>query len=140
MKRIIDGITYNTDTSTPVARYRYKDHIACDRQATVYQTRSGSFFIVHRWDDDGEAQASVEAISRKTLMGLMKRRGGLGILNQDSLNRIYKAAGDHDRPATLYVRVPSALKTQVETLAKKEDMSLNAWIMRCMERGSSPID
>jgi predicted HicB family RNase H-like nuclease len=36
--------------------------------------------------------------------------------------------------ATIYGRVPRSLKDRLEAKAKGEGVSLNTWVMRCVER------
>src|SRR5258708_5843245 len=45
MKRIVDGTTYNTDTSTALARCEYGPAEGEQVVETLYQTRGGAFFI-----------------------------------------------------------------------------------------------
>ena len=48
MKRIVDGVTYNTATSTAVARSEWlDDEGATPVTSTLYQTLGGAFFIHH---------------------------------------------------------------------------------------------
>src|SRR4029077_5733190 len=48
MKRIIDGVTYNTDTSTRLAQSEYETEYSHEEKScigTLYQTRGGAFFV-----------------------------------------------------------------------------------------------
>src|SRR6266849_3850033 len=50
MKRIVDGVTYNTDTSTALAESSWEenDHNGvriAEHKDTLYQTRGGAFFV-----------------------------------------------------------------------------------------------
>ena len=48
MKRIIDGVTYNTDTSTRLAQSEYEteyNHESKPCIGTLYQTRGAAFFV-----------------------------------------------------------------------------------------------
>ena len=47
-------------------------------------------------------------------------------------------AGDTSETDTIYVRVPRVLKLAVEAQAKAEDVSINAYVMRCLERCIRP--
>jgi hypothetical protein len=45
-----------------------------------------------------------------------------------------EAAAEDAPGATLYIRVPASLKDRADRLARDEEVSLNAWAMRCVER------
>jgi hypothetical protein len=134
VKRIIDGLTYNTDTATPVAKYEYTDPSGYDTEATVYQTRGGAFFIVHEWEVDEKPKVYFEASSRDEIMKLVERTNNLVILNEQILQEPPEAAAESAPAATLYIRVPATLKDRLDTLARHENVSLNTWTMRCVER------
>ena len=62
MKRIIDGVTYNTDTSTRIAASEYDGEYnfeSRDCKAVLYQTRGGAFFVQETvkldWNEREEA-------------------------------------------------------------------------------------
>ena len=69
MKRIVDGLTYNTDTSTLLAKAewefnnQFSPYYGAECGGQLYQTRGGAFFLVttiHVKDDDGELRDKVE--------------------------------------------------------------------------------
>ena len=45
MKRIVDGVTYNTDTATRLAQSIWKDDDRDEVTGILYQTRGGAFFV-----------------------------------------------------------------------------------------------
>ena len=47
MKRIVNGKTYNTDTSILIGHCEYED----DAVASVYQSHNGLFYIVRAWEE-----------------------------------------------------------------------------------------
>jgi hypothetical protein len=49
-------------------------------------------------------------------------------------------AGDTSETDTIYVRVPRVLKLAVEAQARAEDISINAFAMRCLERCTRAAD
>jgi HicB family len=140
MKRIIEGVTYNTDTATVVAKWEYKDQDHYDTDATLYQTRGGAFFIVHEWNVEEKAKVYFEAISRDGVSRLVERTNNLDILDDEILQNPPEAAEESAPSATLYVRVPASLKDRLEFLAIDAGVSLNAWTMRCVERCASLED
>jgi hypothetical protein len=44
-----------------------------------------------------------------------------------------EAEAEETPGATLYIRVPAALKERVEAAASEDELSAKAWVMRCME-------
>src|ERR1700756_2780414 len=58
MKRIINGTTYNTATSTQIGRWEQEadDWTPTDKVEILYKTRGGAFFVhTHEeWERDGE--------------------------------------------------------------------------------------
>ena len=134
MKRIIDGVTYNTDTATAVARWEYEDENGYDTEAVLYQTRGGAFFIVHSWNTENKPKVYFESINRESIARLVERTDNLTIINEDILSDPPEATAEQSPGATLYLRIPSALKDQAESSAKSDGLSVNAWAMRCIER------
>jgi predicted HicB family RNase H-like nuclease len=45
-----------------------------------------------------------------------------------------EAQAESEPEATIYIRLPRALKDRIDAAAKAEDTSVNAWVMRCVER------
>jgi predicted HicB family RNase H-like nuclease len=142
VKRVIDGKTYNTDTSTLVAQYEYEDDKGYETVAEVYQNRGGAFFIVHSWkepDPDsqfGETTDKVlfEASSREEMERLIARgQHSIEILDEGALALPPEAEAEEEPATTAYLRLPPALKNRIEAAAKKEELSLNAWAIRCLE-------
>jgi hypothetical protein len=149
MKRVIDGKTYNTDTSTIVARYEYEDDKGYDTVATVYLNRGRAFFIVHEWSevvDSGYASIEnrvwetkvekhyFEPITREGVEQLITRQNNIEILDEAALAVPPEAEEEGEPSATAYLRLPVALKNRIEAAAKKHGLSLNAWAIRCFER------
>lgn len=141
MKRVIDGVTYNTDTATVVARWDYRDFDGLDTDATLYQTRGGAFFAVHEWEvpdrDCGVPRRKVwfEAMQRDRVEHLIEYAKNLAIVAPDILGEPPEAEAEKTPGATLYIRVPASLKAQIETAASEARLSVNAWAMRCLESG-----
>lgn len=147
MKRIIDGVTYNTETATTVARAEVVDpewggNPEERKKMVMYQTRGGAFFVhVHvewtvrnrRTEEADERQRDVfEPMTREAAHAWVMD-GEVELLN-DVFGEPPEAIAEETPGATLYIRVPAALKDRVEGLARDEGASLNAWAMRCMER------
>lgn len=124
-KRIIDGKTYNTETATllwscgetpdgpPIEEYLYK-------------TRHGAYFLYSFCEQMlAERIKPLEPAEAKELLG--------------DQTDIYEAefgdaaeAGDPEARITL--RVPRTLQKRMANVAKEQEQSLNAWIVRCIEQ------
>ena len=146
MKRVVDGVAYNTATSTRLAEKEWNEQDERGRnanvEATLYQTQKGAFFVHKRtftewWDHDaGEA----EQRTRDECIPMMadEASGWLlrGVVNisHNPFGELPEAAAEAEPGATLYLRVPASLKRRVEGAAKFESLSGNAWMMRCLER------
>jgi predicted HicB family RNase H-like nuclease len=148
VKRIIDGKTYNTDTSTLIARYEYEDDKGYDTTANIYQNRNGAFFIVHEWSeetikswndiekmewDQKVMKYYFEASSREEIAQLVARQDNIEILDERALAVPPEAEEETEPAATAYLRLPVALKNRIEAAARKDGLSLNSWAIRCFE-------
>lgn len=138
MKRIIDGMTYNTDTATIVARYEYVDDRDYETEAILYQSRGGAFFLVHKWEVDGNWKYLFESMSRSEVDRLVEKTDNLEIIDEAAITEPPEAEAESEPGATLYVRVPASLKRRVDEAAKDEKLSGNVWAMRCVERCLEP--
>ena len=148
MKRVIDGRSYNTDTAVVIARYGYRDEKGHDVLVDIYQNRGGAFFEVHRWEEldineERVARVYFEATSRhlieELIAGHYVTRDGVEILDEQALAAPPEAEAEGEPAATIYFRLPPALKSRVETMAKAAGLSVNAWMLRCVERCTGPL-
>ena len=141
MKRIIDGVTYNTDTSTLLARSEYEseyNHQSCRCIGTMYQTRGGAFFEMQQlhvgWDD--EAQQEDYRYRFETLNADQAQKwlltGEVEVIH-NPFDEPPEAEAEHEPGATIYVRVPVSLKKRLDAAARGDGVSGNAWAMRCVE-------
>lgn len=141
MKRIIDGVTYNTATSTLLARSDYEvdyNHSERPCQGMLYQTRAGAYFV-HQiidvgWDDE---TSQIEYRHRfQTLSGTEAQTwimtGDVEVLH-NPFEDPPEAEAEAEAGSTIYVRVPLSLKQRLENEAKQESISGNAWSIRCIE-------
>ena len=143
MKRIIDGVTYNTDTSTLIARYQEAadNYNPTDKTIDLYKTRGGAFFLhVHEeWhvkdEDSGEWQKKLkdqfEPLTREAAQKWVMD-GDVEVFSEEF--GLPPEAADEETPsATIYARVPQSLKARVDAAAEEAKLSTNAWALRCME-------
>jgi len=140
MKRIVNGVTYNTDTSTRLATSAWDDDGKITE--TLYQTRGGAFFL-HRqtvgqvWNEETRSKEvqtthsfqpqSPEDAHKWIMTGEVE-------VFRNPFDDPPEATTEADPGATLYIRVPASLKRAVDDAAKSEDVSGNVWSMRCVER------
>lgn len=143
MKRVIDGVTYNTDTSTEIAKSEWSRGENEDVVGILYQTRGGAFFVhyetsrpyhdprTEEWTTkvtDEFAPMTRDQAHKWTLEGDVEIIAEVFDLPPEA------AAGDAEKPeALIYVRVPPALKARAEAAAKAAGQSMNAWALRCFE-------
>ena len=129
MKRIINGKSYNTETSALIAEWEGAslfDGGLIEYQ--LYQNRAGAFFVVTYEHPRGcDYEIGMRLVSRDEAAALAL----------PSLGTIYNEAALVDDAeaaiSTLPLRLPAGLKRQVEGVARKSGSSLNAWIMRAVE-------
>jgi len=147
MKRIIDGVTYNTDTSTVVARAEtvepeWGGNPEERKKFTLYQTRGGAFFVhTHiEWTVLNRRTEEPEERERDVFVPMTRDEAHKWIMEGEVelMNDVFgeppEAAEEAAPGATIYLRVPASLKDRIETAASDDRLSVNAWTMRCVER------
>ena len=148
MKRIIHGVSYNTETSTAIAKYEYEgaDPSEGDGFEVLYQTRGGAFFTHgHRRtvtpDEEASTGHRVREIDSFTPMTRDEAQDWIMTGNVEVFSDIFgelpEAAEEVNPESTIYVRVPTSLKDRIEAAAKAAGQSVNAWAIRCLEGGAS---
>ena len=142
MKRIVDGVTYNIDTSTLVAQAEQPadNYNPTSTVWTLYQTRGGAFFIHanEEWNVEEDGEWTVK--SRDSFVPQTYDEAHKWVLAGDV--EVFAGvfpdppeATAEDKPsATIYVRVPQSLKSRIDAAADDAKLSVNAWAMRCCER------
>jgi hypothetical protein len=141
MKRVIDGVSYNTATATVAARWEFEDENGYENEATLYQTRGGAFFVVYvwevpsrQWGEEPTKKTSFEALSREEVDRIVTKTQNLEIIDEKVLEGPPEATAEAAPAATIYVRVPASLKDRSEGAAKAEGLSINAYMTLCAER------
>jgi hypothetical protein len=141
MKRIINGVTYNTETSTRLASAKWGD----DDESVVgdlYQTRGGAFFVDEEttkrvWNErEREWQERVEHAFNPLSQEEAHRwilEGEVEVFH-NPFDDPPEAEAEAEPGATIYIRVPAALKRRVDDAARGEKLSGNAWAMKCVEK------
>ena len=124
-KRIINGKTYNTETATLLGQGESDDSPI---EEALFKTRHGAYFLccdnvknpcewIKPLDPDG-AQKWVEEHCPTSV-----RESEFGEAPE---------AGDPE--ARLTLRIPEVLHRRIAICADSQKQSLNAWILRCLER------
>lgn len=147
MKRVINGLTYNTDTSTLIAKTTEVDEATYGRsevrtERSLYQTRGGAFFIHHRIEGERKDIHNNWVISTENVFEPVERdfaqkwitEGEFELFNDQVFGQPPEAEEEAIPGSTIYLRVPAGLKSNLDQIAKEEGMSLNAWAMKCLER------
>ena len=144
MKRIVDGVTYNTDTSTRLAR-KYRDGLGKSEKfvETLRQTRGGAYFLVQKhtvekWDERERENAlhidynffPISATKAREWM----LEGEIRVFQNPFGDDPPEAVAESEPGATIYLRVPIALKLNADAAAGEQGLSGNAWGIQCIER------
>jgi predicted HicB family RNase H-like nuclease len=143
MKRIVNGVTYNTQTSALIARWQ---QAAGDRDPTsktidLYKTRGGAFFLHTReaWHVRNDETNEWEQKYREGCDPMMRDEAQKWVMKDNT--EIYddrefglppEAAAEEVPSATIFARVPQSLKARVDAAAGAANLSINAWALRCM--------
>ena len=141
LKRIIDGKTYNTDTSTKIASASW-GAVPETTDGVLYQTRGGAFFVHECFKTSYRAEEGWKTKTDDKFDILTAEQahawvmeGEVEILDEAFETPPEAEAEDPAKPeATLYIRVPVSLKTRIDAAAKNAGQSANAWSMKCMEQ------
>jgi HicB family len=138
-KRIIDGKTYNTETATQVAGWNDSSDGPYKSGTFLFQTRFGAFFEYKYLD--GADEQDYEEIRPLSADEAQKRLEERVSWNPDLIESLFgemPEAGSAEVKYTL--RMPESLRNRLATLADANKQSLNAWIVRCLEKCSQGID
>jgi len=145
MQRIIDGVAYNTETAAKVASLEFDASSAGGTRGAevLYQTRGGAFFrhvqeVVAYQNRGGEWQEresnQFEAMTRDEAHAWVMKQNDVELLSDVFGEPPEASARDAvAAEATIYARVPLSLKNQVETLARADGLSVNSFVIRCLE-------
>ena len=147
MKRVINGVTYNTATSTALALKHGRQeashtHRASDWIATLYQTYGSAYFLVYRdeymeWNEQRRVSQAREEVRFEPISSdgakSWLRQGEVEVLHNPFAGR-RKGTSEAKVGTTIYVRLPASLKHRVDEEAAKSKVSANQWVMRAIER------
>ena len=141
MKRIVNGVTYNTETSTALGKKAWEGD-GSQGEEVLYQTQGGALFVHEQetrliWNErEQERQECVE--HRFIPMSAEEAQHWIMTGETEIFHNPFddppEAAAEAEAGATIYIRVPVSLKRRVDEAAKGTKVSGNVWAMRCVER------
>jgi predicted DNA binding CopG/RHH family protein len=124
MKRIIDGLTYDTQTAAEVWGTQHPDSFAW---FSLHQTRHGAFFTVTVGHDGGDAL--FKPLTDADAQGLLEERANHLVEQYFGPMPEYGAAEKR-----LTLRMPAKLARRVEKTAEAWKVPVNVYIMRTLEK------
>lgn len=139
MKKIIDGVTYNTETATKIAEHAKLDDN--DKHVILYQNRKGFFFYhiknferaeghISEWYNDYSLPPSV-AENKYTPKHFIEYCATTVYNNPFYIER-------KGKEVSILFRLPETLKDLIEFKARESQMSVNTYILRCVESCTHP--
>ena len=142
MKRIVNGVTYNTDTSTKLAQTDCEDDDGKDGLDVLYVTQGGAFYLYSRTTEKvwNESERAHEENTSHAFIPMSPERAHAWLMEGDievfhnPFDDPPEATAEAEAGATLYIRVPAVLKREVEEAAAAEKVSGNVWAMRCVAK------
>ena len=142
LKRVVDNVAYNTDTSALIARKsstrQDERGRAVHEMAFLFETTKGAYFI------DKTSCVRTEGRSRKwdeiIPMTADEARNwlssdGVEVIHDPFSEAISAVEPEVELGTPIYVRAPATLKQRVEAAAKQMNLSCNAWVIKCLEAG-----
>jgi hypothetical protein len=123
-KRIIDGKTYNTETATLLGQGGSYDP---PTEEALFKTRHGAYFLYY---SDNEADERIFPLGPEKAQKWMEDHH-LTTLIIAEFGEMQEAG---DTEARITLRIPETLRKRVAEIARSRNQSLNAWMLRCLER------
>ncbi len=137
MKRIIDGVTYDTGTATLVAEsVRWGEpqskYDGRERLSRLYVTPAGRYFELGKFRGRNVTYAlTIRPVDAGDVSDFKDRDGRkLWPVNPDA----YPDAGETDPAEKIFIRVPKVLKRQIEAQAVDDGLSVDTWMARIAQR------
>lgn len=138
-KRIIDGKTYNTETATQIAGWNDQHDGPWDSGTYLFQTRFGAFFEYSFFEGMNEDDfEKIRPLTPDEAQKWLEERVSWDPALIERLFGEMPEAGSAEVKFTL--RLPESLRNRLAELAESNRQSLNAWIIRCLERCATPGD
>jgi hypothetical protein len=138
-KRIIDGKTYNTETATQVAGWNDNNDGPYDSGTFLFQTRFGAFFEYTYFESYGEGDfEKITPLAPDEAQKWLEERVSW---DPELIERLFGEMPEAGTAEVKYtLRMAESLRNRLATLADANKQSLNAWIVRCLEKCSQGVD
>jgi hypothetical protein len=140
VKKIIDGKTYNTATSTRLTVFddceRNFGQDFNDRIERLYQTRSGGYFLTVATGGAGIARYEIGGGFQEGILvvPLSDQQAKEWASERDVLDAMPDGDDDTDETeVVISLRLSPAIANKITTLAVSGGVSRNEWIVRCLE-------
>ncbi|MGB3246796.1 MAG: toxin-antitoxin system HicB family antitoxin [Sulfitobacter sp.] len=132
VKRIIDGKTYNTETATEIEGF--EDFSGGSNSGDfLFQTRFGAFFRLHYYEGGDEHDyTTITPLTPDKAREWLEEKVSWQPELIEKLFGEMPEAGSGEVKFTL--RMPESLRDRISTHAEQNKQSLNAWMIRCLER------
>lgn len=125
-KRIIDGRTYNTETAALLGSWDGGDS---PWPEALFKTRHGAYFL-YVDKTDTSAEELITPLKPEDAQKWMEQHCRAELTEAEFGE--FPEAGDPEARITL--RIPETLRKRIASIAENRNQSLNAWILRCLER------
>ena len=144
MKRIIDGVAYNTASSTLIARNVVEptENVWAKTSEFLYQTQGGAFFLhQHEVTPYKDPNGEWKERERHDFFPMARIQAQTWAMNDTEL--LADVFGDipdateqdtNADAAVVQTRLPPSLKRRIESAATTRSLSVNAYSIRCYER------
>ena len=137
MKRIVNGLAYDTNKSTEIARSEYETDSGGMVYATLYQTAGRAFFehrnICSKNDDGEEVNTNHFLPMSESEAHKWVNEGDVELVDELFIDPPEATAETAEASATIYLRAPASLKRRVDEAAAAAGLSINAYMLRCAE-------
>lgn len=132
VKRIINGKTYNTETATEIEGS--EDFSGGSNSGDfLFQTRFGAFFRLHYYERGDEYDhTTITPLTPDKAREWLEEKVSWQPELIEKLFGEMPEAGSGEVKFTL--RMPESLRDRISTHAEQNKQSLNAWMIRCLER------
>jgi hypothetical protein len=135
MKKLVNGISYNTETSVRVAEQRWDgDDGPCF--GTLYITRAGNYFVdlettKQVWNQRTEQQEEQVTHEFQPMSSEQANKWMVDGTETEVFHDPWGVTGDDDGPeSTLYIRIPTPFKRRIEEAAEAAGVSVNTLVTR----------
>jgi predicted HicB family RNase H-like nuclease len=122
-----------------------KDHnglTTAEHKHTLYQTRGGAFFVDEETTQSvwNERERETETKTSNTFIPMSPEQAHKWMMTgevevfRSPFELPPEAEAEAEPGSTIYIRVPAALKSNVDKAARAAKVSGNVWAMRCLEQ------